>query len=222
MCLSSALKWGTLLCTKSFAGAQFSQVMSAVFAASEVAFFAYVYAKIPKEHYLTVTAQTRASLMIGEFVSSILGQILFTGDFLGLNEISYFSFFAAGGGMLIAISLPRVQQSVYFYRNNDIDELNVDRSTENKDCDGAFLMMWKQIKCAYSNQKVVLWSIWYAFSLCGYLQVFNFVQLLWDAIDDRSKVRLVLRYLMRQKITAKFFRRIGMELLKGSQHYCVH
>lgn len=59
--------------------------------ATEIAYFTYIYAKVPKEHYLKTTSHTRASILAGRFVAGLSGQILhYTGlmDYRQLNYIT--------------------------------------------------------------------------------------------------------------------------------------
>ena len=44
----------------------------------------------------------------------------------------------------------------------------------------AYILLWKDFLQAYSNNHVIKWSIWWAFSTCGYLQVISYIQLLWQ------------------------------------------
>lgn len=44
-------------------------------------------------------------------------------------------------------------------------------------------MLWRHFLTSYSNPKIVLWSVWYACAMGGYLMILNYVQLLWQEID---------------------------------------
>lgn len=47
----------------------------------------------------------------------------------------------------------------------------------------SFRLLWSQFCRAYSNRDVLIWSIWYAVGMCGFLQAISYVQVLWVAID---------------------------------------
>ncbi|XP_026826955.1 thiamine transporter 2 [Ooceraea biroi] len=44
----------------------------------------------------------------------------------------------------------------------------------------AYALLWKHFVQAYTNYRVLKWSVWWALSTCGYLQIINFIQLLWQ------------------------------------------
>lgn len=43
----------------------------------------------------------------------------------------------------------------------------------------AYALLWQHFLAAYMHRHVVKWSMWWAFSTCGYLQVTSYAQLLW-------------------------------------------
>ena len=98
--------------------------------------------------------------------------------------------------------MPSVTQSIYF---NRIDPITTDISTslESHGSDHtlstcshklsnagtvsffmklrhAYYLLWEDFVKAYTNRHVVKWSLWWAFATCGYLQVINYIQLLWE------------------------------------------
>lgn len=204
MGFAGILTWSLLLWTRSFFGAELIEVSYAAYSASEVAYFAYIYAKVSKEHYSVVTSHTRAALLVGRFASGVLSQILMHFKVMGIHELNYLTLAAQVIATVFAIFLPKVNESIYFYRRNaasvesSVDHLDVNtQSSLNQSADSqqyrqAFELMWKQFKCAYSSRKVLFWSIWYAFGMCGYLQVLTYVQLLWIEIDNRPEVGFLL------------------------------
>lgn len=187
--------------TKTFLGAQLIEVFYALYVTCEVAYFAYIYAKVSKEHFLAVSSHTRAGLLVGRFMSGVLSQSLMHFKLMDIHTLNYLSLAGQIAATLIAIFLPKVNKSIYFYHtkssNDDIIEDNCNILHHNLDdkqsikCNKwkqAFSLMWKQLKCAYSNKQVVLWSVWYACGMCGFLQYLSYVQLVWIAIDNRPEV----------------------------------
>ena len=47
---------------------------------TEVAYYTYIYAKVPKAYYQKVTSFTRVAILLGRFVSGISSQILVSGS----------------------------------------------------------------------------------------------------------------------------------------------
>lgn len=53
----------------------------------------------------------------------------------------------------------------------------------------AYALLWKHFVQAYTNYRVIKWSIWWALATCGYLQVINYIQLLWKtAVESDDKI----------------------------------
>lgn len=68
------------------------KVIYGTFMAAEVAYYTYIYAKVPKQYYAQVTSHTRAAILAGRCFSGILAQLLVefeVMDYKGLNYISF-------------------------------------------------------------------------------------------------------------------------------------
>lgn len=198
--------WAFLVWTTSFAGVIAGQLCcSAFMACCEVAYYTYIYAKVEKEHYLQVTAHTRAAVFCGKCCSGLLAQVLISSaatDLRGLNVISLCMMVAA---TLWAIFLPPVSVSIYSGRRDtncahgnatamaEMQEeikMETENGAESKiTIRDSFQIMRFQMKSAYSNPHVLLWSFWYAVGLCGFFQVYYYIQMLWIEIDNRPEVR---------------------------------
>lgn len=57
--------------------------------ATEVAYFTYIYAKVPKEYYQQVTSHTRAAILAGRAISSVIAQILVSFDLMDYKQLNY-------------------------------------------------------------------------------------------------------------------------------------
>lgn len=190
-----------MLWTRSFHGAQLIEVFYSLYAACEVAYFAYIYAKVSREHFLAVSSHTRAALLVGRFTSGVLSQLLMHFKLMDIHTLNYVTFGAQIAAMSITVFLPKVNESIYFSRNkssndniireshNDLNcNLNSSQTVKCDKCRQAFNLMWKQLKCAYSNRQVVLWSLWYACGMCAFVQFISYVQIIWIEIDNRPEV----------------------------------
>lgn len=83
--------WSMLIWTTSLWALQIVELLYGSYMATEIAYFTYIYAKVPKEHYLKTTSHTRAAILAGRFVAGLTGQILhYTGsmDYRELNFIT--------------------------------------------------------------------------------------------------------------------------------------
>lgn len=103
--------------------------------------------------------------------------------------------------MLWAFGLPRVDRSLYFHREQlSITEpqtqlpgvgnlAEMDQQQENTQKQpGALSLLWLHFRNAYTNPRVVQWSLWYAIGLAGYLQVTYYVQVLWKVIEPEPVI----------------------------------
>lgn len=204
--LSGITSWIILVCTTSYEAVLLVQFSYGMFLATEIAYYTYIYAKVDKEHYLKVTSHTRAAILSGKCISGLLAQVLIyfqLTDLLGLNVITLFMLVLA---TIWAILLPPVESSLYFKKTvnqtavaNENDVAMTDRPgqpipsdieavTSKNICSTAFEIMGFQLRTAYSNRHVLLWSVWYAVGICGFFQVIYYVQILWIHIDNRAEV----------------------------------
>lgn len=179
------------------------EVFYAFYANCEVAYFAYIYAKVSKDHFLEVSSHTRAALLAGRFSSGVLSQTLLYFKVMDVRTLNYLTFAAQIAATVVAILLPKVTKSIYFNRDepsssddsNDVAKAKNNGVNSIIDCSmyqRAFSLMWKQLKCAYTNRRVILWSIWYVCEFCMYVQFIAYVQLVWIQIDNRPEVNIVI------------------------------
>ncbi|KAG5899298.1 hypothetical protein JTB14_029252 [Gonioctena quinquepunctata] len=77
---------------------------------------------------------------------------------------------------LWSIGLPSVKKSIYFHQEG---ANNQPLSTRIGD---AFSLMGNHLKNSFTNTYVLKWSLWYALSTCGFIQVQTYMQPLWSVI----------------------------------------
>lgn len=78
--------------------------------------------------------------------------------------------------------LPPVATSIYFHQKDSRTQLLKHQ------VQSAFSLMRSHLSTSFSNTYVVKWSLWYALSLCGFIQVQIYMQPLWTQIvDDPSQ-----------------------------------
>lgn len=115
--------------------------------------------------------------------------------------------------LLWTVLLPKVEQSLYFHQqvavsgpvdkddaseqpqgvsNEQFNEISVAK----KDHAKPLQLLWAHFHIAYTNGMVLQWSLWYAVSLAGNLQVATYIQVLWKSFENEPKV---------SKITNKLF-----------------
>lgn len=56
-------------------GLQIAEIFYGVYLATEVSYYTYIYAKVQRDRYETVTAQTRAAVFLGRFIGGVSGSV---------------------------------------------------------------------------------------------------------------------------------------------------
>lgn len=84
--------------------------------------------------------------------------------------------------MLWALFIPSVERSLYFHRKGD------DEEHRNRFLD-AFQLIRNHFVNSYKNKTVVIWSLYYAITVCFYNQIIAYIQVLWITIDDSQEIK---------------------------------
>ncbi|XP_075146467.1 thiamine transporter 1-like isoform X2 [Haematobia irritans] len=199
-----------LLWTTSLEALMTLEFFYGTYMAAEVAYYTYIYAKVDKKYYPRVTSHTRAAIFVGKLVASILAQLLINFEAMDYRDLNYISLATQIIATLWAFSLPKVNQSLYFHRKAyatevpalpQADSLEIGTHEGNSQKSDHFTsvshiepklsptkLLWTHFRNAYTNLKVVQWSLWYAVGLCGYLQVTAYVQLMWKDIEPSPDI----------------------------------
>lgn len=126
---SGIILFSILLWTDKIWELQVGQVFYGTFMATEVAYYTYIYAKVDKERYQIVTGHTRSAILCGKFLAGVLAQILISSKTMDYKDLHYFSFGSQIISFLIALLLPSVRRSLYFYTNQGTEL--TDRAKQN-------------------------------------------------------------------------------------------
>ncbi|CAB3396575.1 unnamed protein product [Caenorhabditis bovis] len=159
--------------------------------ATEIAYFAYIYVKVPKENFKSATAFTRAALLLGRFAAYALAQLLIGlkwGDYMTLHIISLVSMCLA---IINSLILPNVSWRSAFARKLDEQGLTnipeLMKIARYKD----FVKMYfsnihRDLYLIYTDQFILKWSAWWALANCIFLQVTNYTQTLWGTLSEED------------------------------------
>lgn len=221
--LAGCIVWSLLIWTRSLTELQLVEWFYGTYMATEVAYYTYIYAKVDRQHYTTVTSHTRAAILAGRFVAGTVGQLLVYARAMDYLQLNYVTLAAQAASTAWALCLPAVRTSVYFHRplrgdatalvSPDDERFYAPKPLAPLNCEAmtsddssatdapaarppttttavqpakrAFPLLWSQFCRAYSNADVLIWSLWYAVGMCGYLQAISYIQVLWTAIDSR-------------------------------------
>ncbi|XP_016950075.1 thiamine transporter 1 [Drosophila biarmipes] len=192
--------WSMLIWTTSLLSLQILEFFYGTYMAAEVAYYTYIYAKVDKKYYPRVTSHTRAAMFAGKLVSGITSQLMINLELMNYKELNYITLATQVMAMIWAFGLPGVDKSLYFHREQlpsgdsqtqlpGESNLAVDASQESAPKQpNALGLLWLHFRNAYTNPRVIQWSLWYAIGLAGYLQVTYYVQVLWKVIEPEPLI----------------------------------
>ncbi|XP_011700298.1 PREDICTED: thiamine transporter 2-like isoform X2 [Wasmannia auropunctata] len=152
-----------------------------LYMSTEVAYYTYIYAKVDKKHYQEVTGHTKAATLFGRSMSGFVAQLTASFGLLNYHQLNFITLSANIFATVWALFLPSVSQSMYFHRNgiSDEEQRKVLGGPLLRKIRNAYALLWKHFVQAYTNYRVAKWSVWWALATCGYLQIINYIQLLW-------------------------------------------
>ncbi|XP_017092065.2 thiamine transporter 1 [Drosophila bipectinata] len=193
--------WSMLIWTTSLISLQILEFFYGTYMAAEVAYYTYIYAKVDKKYYPKVTSHTRAAMFAGKLISGITSQLMLYWDLMDYKQLNYITLATQIIAMLWAFSLPRVDKSLYFHREqvpvteqqtqlpgeSNLEVSDQPRESATKQ-PSALALLWQHFRSAYTNGRVIQWSLWYAIGLAGYLQVTYYVQVLWKTIEPEPEM----------------------------------
>jgi thiamine transporter 2/3 len=116
--LCYVVTWILLLWAEGVMAMQIMQFVYGMATSTEIAYYTYIYAKVPKEDYLKVSSFTRMALLLGKFITGSLSQILDSFDLMDYRELNYISLSSVSFAFIISFFLPAVKNSVYFYKKS--------------------------------------------------------------------------------------------------------
>jgi len=154
---------------------------------TEIAYYSYIYAKVDSDKYQKVTSFTRVATLSSIFLSSVTGQICASFGLLDYRQLNIISLGSVCLATLVSFGLPKVERTIYFHANTQtIDEnSHITHGHENR-IKRAFTIIWYNFKSSFSQASVFRWSLWWALGMCGNYQVGNFIQPLWQSVQNSN------------------------------------
>ncbi|XP_043655598.1 thiamine transporter 2 [Drosophila teissieri] len=195
--------WGTLIWTSTLGGLQAVEVFYGFYQAGEVAYYSYIYAKVDKQYYPRVTSHTRAAMFVGKLVAGILAQLVIGMKWMNYKQLFYISVSSQVAALLWAFFLPKVEKSLYFHNRSEAIEGatkseagNLEKGSEQASVEEAapekkvpaWQLLWFHFRSAYTNPLVIQWSLWYAISLAGFLQITTYMQVVWKSFANEPTI----------------------------------
>jgi thiamine transporter 2/3 len=119
-----------------------------------------------------------------------LAQILVTFHLMDYHEMTCLTLGFSVLGFVATLFLPKVATSIYFNRQKDasLDLVEESQNDQNHTEPSACSRLWEDFKDAYSNSSILKWSLWWALASAGQYQVVNYVQALWEKINEENQL----------------------------------
>ncbi|XP_034970938.1 thiamine transporter 1 isoform X2 [Zootoca vivipara] len=182
--LSLIVTWFMLLYAEGLLAIQFLEFFYGLVTATEIAYYSYIYSVVDLTLYQKVTSYCRSAALVGFTVGSVSGQILVSVFDWPLFNLNVISLTAVSVAFAMAWFLPMPQKSLFFHhRQSSTQEQKVDIVKVIKE-------LWQDFLRCYSSRPLLCWSVWWALSTCGYFQVINYAQGLWEKVlpSQTSKI----------------------------------
>uniref|UniRef100_A0A669QVB9 Thiamine transporter 1 n=1 Tax=Phasianus colchicus TaxID=9054 RepID=A0A669QVB9_PHACC len=196
--LSLIVTWFLLLYAQGLRAFQLLEFFYGMGTATDIAYYSYIYSVVDVDLYRKVTSYCRSATLVGYTVGSVCGQLLVSlagWSLFSLNVISLTSISVAFG---TAWFLPMPKKSLFFHhaatrsfslemkvmdcKNGAIvqDQPGVPRVPGWED--EVKMPLNREGHSCYSSRTMLCWSVWWALSTCGYFQVINYAQGLWEMV----------------------------------------
>lgn len=187
MSMATTAAWSLIYWTNTIYGAQLGLVFYGFSQNYEVVYFAYIYAIVSKDHFSAVSSFTHAALLAGRFIN-----ILFTIYLLPYISWSFkFLHYATIAIQAVATS--------FVLKLPASSSAQIDAGSHNSQSNKFGQRMLEKLKFAYTNERVIFWSIWY---ICG-TAIFNQITML---LTSLSKLLPENEYFVSQS----FYRRMSL------------
>ncbi|CCD66319.1 Folate-like transporter 2 [Caenorhabditis elegans] len=186
------LCWVIFVFGKSVWSQQVLEVFYGWATATEIAYFAYIYVKVPKTEYKSATAFTRAALLVGRFLAYALAQLLIGLNWTSYSTLNIISLVAMTIAVFLALILPGVEWKEAYEKkledNNVQGNLKeiVDQSSYMDYLRMFFVGLRHNLMAIYRNPLILKWSVWSALSSCIFYQVTNYTQTLWGTLPESA------------------------------------
>ncbi|XP_051568500.1 reduced folate transporter [Myxocyprinus asiaticus] len=201
--LSHVSIWLLLLLGTSLLEMQLMEFFYGITMAARVAYSSYIFSLVPATVYQRVASYSRSSVLMGVFISSVLGQMCVSVGGVSYMMLSAVSLGFVTFGLLLSVFLPWPKRSLFFNQAYLEEERKVAAQSElarmKPDKDGSvaaqssnvsahswtnsvFVQMLKELKNVMKVPSLRLWSLWWIFNSTGYYLVVFYVHILWNKV----------------------------------------
>ncbi|XP_054628820.1 thiamine transporter 1 [Dunckerocampus dactyliophorus] len=180
--------------------------------ASEVAYYSYIYSVVEPAHYQRVTAYCRSVTLFGSAAGALMGQLLLSVAKVRLVHLVSTTLASAAIAFVPPWFLPMPKRSLFFHKNpegveehdfggaliregdksesevpQDHEEVSTvplpaEEAQRGRGLLEVLRMLLTDFLHCYRRGPLLAWSVWWALATCGYFQVVNYAQALWENV----------------------------------------
>ncbi|XP_057553853.1 reduced folate transporter isoform X2 [Hippopotamus amphibius kiboko] len=198
--LSYVAVWLLLLLGASVLHMQFMEFFFSVSMAARIAYSSYLFALVPPAHYQRVAGYSRASVLLGVFTSSVLGQLLVTTGRMPFSTLNYISLAFLIFSLVLTLFLKRPKRSLFFNRAaparagaapSELDRMTPGHGqpaggTPAAWRDSALARLLRELGRTVRQPQLRLWSLWWVFNSAGYYLIVYYVHILWNVVNPTT------------------------------------
>lgn len=210
--ISQVVIWLILLLGSSLLQMQFMEFFYGITMACRLAYSSYIFSLVTPSLYQRVAGYSRSSVLLGVFISSVLGQLCLSWGNITFYTLNAISLGFVSFGLLLALCLPWPKRSLFFNRNqeqkelaaaskSELDKMNPKEggvaSSNSPLCsssrwkDSVFVQMLLELKNVVKMSNLRLWSLWWIFNSTGYYLVLFYVHILWNKVYPTTEAKHV-------------------------------
>lgn len=183
---------------------QFMEFFYGITMAARVAYSSYIFSLVSPARYQRAAGYSRSSVLMGVFLSAVLGQLCVTVAGVPYLTLNYISLGFMCFGLILTLFLKRPQKSLYFNKNiskqkngvhqSELQKMNPEAKVGglcSKWKDFVLVRMLLELKVIVRHPRLRIWSLWWIFNSAGYYLMLYYVQILWNEIYPTTDNRKV-------------------------------
>ncbi|NXP05423.1 S19A1 protein, partial [Thinocorus orbignyianus] len=191
--LSHISIWLLLVLGTSVLAMQLMEFFYGITMAARIAYSSYIFSLVAPSRYQRMASYSRSAVLLGVFISSVLGQLCVTLGGIPLLTLNYISLGFVSFGLVLTLFLERPQRSLFFNRpvgaGAEAAPAELDRMAGGEGSEGGqgwreavLCRMLRELGALARQPQFRLWSLWWVFNSAGYYLMLYYVHILWNAV----------------------------------------
>lgn len=191
--------------------------------ATEVAYYSYIYSLVEPEQYQRVTGYCRSITLFGSAAGSLTGQLMLSVAKAQLRHLVIITLVSATVAFVAPWFLPKPRRSLFFHKSpgaveerqhnstsfkmvensknkEPLSSQDVSQTTRSFDAGShsglveVLRMLLNDFVQCYRQRPLLAWSLWWALATCGYFQIINYAQVLWENVHPSQAYEIYNGY----------------------------